>query len=187
MNLTLGGRPPTLASCARWKHAIPSTPTSGPANPTVDRYVTSVRLRSNESPEAAFARTRARLLAYKIFPPSLLRSATCPEGPIRHEATIIQRFQFGPLALEAAVRVIDVWDRQERGVRDAGFRYVTLQGHPECGIATFRVHQDESGVVTIIIEANSQPGVLVTRLARPISRALQQRATQAALRYLAED
>src|SRR5437879_4981611 len=119
MRLTLAGRTPTLAWCAEWSRALAMSPLSGPADATIDLYVEEVQLRRGESPPAAFARVRPRLLAYDIFPSALMRFAICPEGPIRVGRTIVQRIQFGPLALEAAVQVIDVWDRQEGGGQEA--------------------------------------------------------------------
>src|SRR5438093_9865428 len=145
MRLTVGGRTPNLASCAEWSRAPATSPPSGPAGAAIDHYMAEVQLRPGESPPAAFARVRVRLLAYDIFPSAFMRFAICPAGPTRVGATIVQRIQCGPLALEAAVRVIEVWDRQESGGQEAGFRYVTLQGHPECGIASFRVRVDEAG------------------------------------------
>lgn len=139
-----------------------------------------------ETPTAAFERVRGRLLAYDIFPPALVRYVICPEPPIRTGATIVQRVQLGILALEAAVRVVDAWDRVEGEMREAGFSYVTLQGHPECGIASFRVRLGGDGTVTVSIDARSQPGLLLTRLGRPIARAFQRAMTKAALRRLAE-
>ena len=186
MHLVLADRPPGSGSCARWGRAPVTSPPSGPPKPTIDRYAAPVRIRPGESPSAAFARVRDRLLAYDIFPPAHIRYAICPAGPIRAKATIIQRIQLGPLALETAVRVIEAWDRLEGGVRDAGFSYVTLQGHPERGVASFRVQLAEAGAVTVLIDARSRPGLLLTRLGRPIARALQRGLTRAALRRLAE-
>ena len=82
-------------------------------------------------------------------------------------------------------------DRDSNGhpgaVRKAGFRYVTLQGHPECGIASFEVRSGPKGEVTILLDARSRPGSWLTRLGRPFARRFQQTMTRAALRRLADD
>lgn len=142
-------------------------------------------MRQGASRADVYARVRDRLLAYDVFPPTLVRYAICPAGPIRVGATIVQQILLGPLALEMAVRVVDAWDRSEGAIHEAGFSYVTLEGHPERGIATFRVRLDEAGGVTILIDARSRPGLLLTRIIRPIARALQRTLTQAALHRLA--
>jgi hypothetical protein len=141
-----------------------------------------------------FARVRDRLLAYDIFPPRIFRSTICPAGSVTAGATIIQRIVLGPLALEAAVQVIDVWDDVMAGSageagaesRSAGFRYVTLQGHPECGVASFEVRISATGEVTILLDARSRAGSWLTRLGRPFARRFQRGLTQAALLRLAD-
>lgn len=185
MRLTFAGQTPSVASSGAWVHAPLACPPSGPSAATIDCYTAEVRVRPGETSSSAFARVRARLFAYDIFQSTLVRFAICPEGRIQEGATIIQRFQLGLVALEAAVRVTDVWDDQEGLDQDAGFRYVTLQEHPECGVASFRVQHDQEGRVTVTLEARSRPGLLVTRLARPIARVIQRLGTNAALLRLA--
>lgn len=185
MNIVCAGRSPLSASCIQWRRAPVTVPPSGSAYLRADRYMALVQPRLGESASATFERTRLRIFSYDIFPSAVLRHAIWPEEPIRPGTVIIQRIQLGLLALEAAVRVIEIWDWRREGVREAGFRYATLQGHPECGIASFQVRQDEHGVVTVVIQARSQPGLLLTRLAGPIARAFQRRGTRSALRRLA--
>lgn len=186
MKLVFANQPLGSAVCGYWSHATATSSPSGPPHPTVDHYEAEARIGPGEIPPAIFDCVRDRLLAYDIFPPALIRYTVCPEQPIRTGATIVQRVQLGLLALEAAVQVIDVWDRAEGDVREAGFSYVTLRGHPECGIATFGVRLDGKGTVTVFIDARSRPGLLLTRLGRPIARAFQRAITRAALRRLAE-
>ena len=62
---------------------------------------------------------------------------------------------------------------------------MTLRGHPECGVATFQVRLDQDGVVTVVLDVRSEPGLLLTRLGRPFARAFQNAITKAALRRLA--
>lgn len=154
------------------------------ANATVDHYQVSVRLAPGANPSAVFDHVRDRLFTYDIFPPQLIHSAVCPSGRITGGTTIVQRIALGPAAPEMAVRMIDVWDRDDEGVREAGFTYATVTGHPECGIATFRVRLDGDGRVLVLVDARSRPGLLLTRLGRPMARLFQRGITKAALRRL---
>jgi uncharacterized protein (UPF0548 family) len=193
MHLVLTSRPPDAASCARWGRAPKTSPCVGPADAIVDHYEAPARIGPSDTPCGVFTRLRDRLLAYDVFPPSIVQATICPEGRITAGATIVQRILLGPLALEAAVRVIDVWDRvagESAGapgsVRAAGFRYVTLRGHPECGVASFEVRAQASGEVTVLLDARSRAGTWLTRLGRPFARRFQRAMTQAALRRLAD-
>ena len=194
MSLVLASRPFDATSCDRWSRTPKSSPRCGPPEATVDQYEMSARIGPSDTPSDVFARIRDRLLAYDVFPPEIVHATIYPEGRIAAGATIVQRIVFGPLALEAAVRVIDVWDRvtgssagEPGSVRIAGFRYVTLRGHPECGVASFEVRAGPTGEVTVLLEARSRPGSWRTRLAHPIARRIQRALTEAALRRLAND
>lgn len=134
---------------------------------------------------ALFNDLRERLFSYDIFPPRLLRSVLCPSGSIAEGTTIVQRIMLGPIAMEMAVRVIAAWDRDVDGVREAGFTYATVSGHPECGVETFRVRLLRDGSVLVLIDGRSRPGLLLTRLGRPAARAVQRGVTKAALRRVA--
>src|SRR5215212_2456922 len=156
MSLVLASQPLDAASCARWIVAPKTSTHCGPPDATVDHYEASAQIEPGDTPAAAFARLRDRLMTYDVFPPNIVRATICPPGRITAGATIVQRIGIGPLALEAAVRVVDVWDRvvgdlegEPGGVRVAGFRYVTLRGHPECGVASFEVRVGPKGEVTI--------------------------------------
>lgn len=193
MSLVLASRPLDAASCEPWTRVPRSSPLCGPPDATIDHYEASAKIARGDTPAAVFARLRDRLLAYDVFPPGIVRAAICPEGRVAAGATIVQRIGFGPLALEAAVRVIDVWDRvagdaegAPGAVRMVGFRYVTLQGHPECGVASFEARVGSTGNVTIVLGARSRLGTWLTRLGRPFARQFQRAVTRAALRRLAD-
>jgi uncharacterized protein (UPF0548 family) len=79
-----------------------------------------------------------------------------------------------------ACRVESVIDEPER----FGFVYATLPGHPEDGYESFVVVL-RGGDVVFEIDAVSRPGIALVRLAAPITRAIQRRATQAYLDALA--
>jgi uncharacterized protein (UPF0548 family) len=95
---------------------------------------------------------------------------------------IVQRFGLGPVRLEFAVRVVEMWDRDT----DAGFTYVTLEGHPERGTESFRVRLGPEGQLAVTIEAWSGPGHWFVSLVRPIARVIQRAMTRRALRRLTE-
>jgi uncharacterized protein (UPF0548 family) len=184
VDLVLAARPLGEAACARWARMRPSSPPSGPRRATVDAYVGQARVRPGETPEAVFERVRGRILGYQIFPPRLVGYTICPAGPVQVGAIIVQRLRLGPFGCEMAVRVIDVWDTRSGGVADAGFQYVTLRGHAECGIASFGVRLEANGTVTVRIDVRSRAGLLLTQLGRPVARRVQQRLTRAALARL---
>jgi len=150
----------------------------------VDHYQADVRIGMEHTASATFDRIRNRLFTHDTFPPWLIHHALCPPEPITEGRTIIQRVVLGPMALEMAVRVIAVWDRQHGSLHEAGFTYATVEGHAERGVATFQVKWDEGKGVAVLIDARSRPGTLLTRLGRPAARLFQRAITVAALRRL---
>jgi len=109
-------------------------------------------------------------------------TAISPGPVVTAGATIVQRVQFGLCAIESGVRVVDVWGA-DGPVTDAGFRYLTLAGHPECGVETFRVQLDaEAASIVLSVEAWSRPGHTLTWLGVPVARLIQISLTHAALR-----
>lgn len=139
-----------------------------------------------EDPHVAFERIRARLFRYDIFPPAVLAFSISPPGEVADGALILQRLRLGPVCLEFAVRVVETWDRHTPDGSDAGFTYVTLQGHPERGTETFRVQLGPDGQLIVTIEAWSSPGIVLVHLVRPIARIIQRAVTRAALRRLTD-
>jgi uncharacterized protein (UPF0548 family) len=186
MRLVISKWPPDERACARWDRALPTSPPEGPPNATLDRYVGEVRLLPSEDAEAAFKRVRARLFAYDIFPPRLMRFVVCPPGPLSEGALVVQRVG-SRLTVESAVRVVETWDQATDGNQSAGFRYVTVAGHPERGCASFEVRRTVEGRVHVILEARSRAGNVLTQVGRPVARWAQTRATKAALRRLTEE
>jgi uncharacterized protein (UPF0548 family) len=179
----LAWRLPSSSSCERWS----SRPVSGdaPLEAAVDdRYERAVRFRDPEDALARYLGVRDRLLSFDVYPRRWFRFVVCPSGPLEPGKTMVQRIGPRFLALEAGVRVTDVWDR-EGSERSAGFRYVTLHGHPERGVETFevRMHGREVGVV---LEARSTAGTWLTMAARPLARWIQRRLTEAAIGSLLE-
>lgn len=90
---------------------------------------------------------------------------------------VVVGMPIGPILLLAPCRVSDVFDESDRG----GFRYVTLPGHPEVGFEEFIVEKSVDGEVWFTARPVSRPASVLVRLAGPIGRMLQRRASQ---RYL---
>ncbi|MDQ6876688.1 MAG: DUF1990 domain-containing protein [Candidatus Dormibacteraeota bacterium] len=175
---------PGPEACKRWARAPSTSSSAGPPNGVFDHHEADVNLAASERLDAAFRGLRSRLLSYDIFPPRFLRFVICPPGELVVGSVIVQRVGFGPVALESAVRVVDVWQRQADGAQQAGFSYVTLAGHPECGAASFEVRMGRDETIRLVLEARSIPGSVATRLARPLARSIQVALTRAALRRL---
>jgi uncharacterized protein (UPF0548 family) len=138
-------------------------------------------------PERAVVAERARqlVLAYRIFPPTILTPAL-PAMTVRPSDTIVQGITLGPLGLIAAIRVTTVFDRERDGIRRTGFSYVTLGGHPERGALTSAVvDNSHTATVTFEIDSISRPGHWLIRLGRPIARRVQRASIQAALARVA--
>jgi len=122
-------------------------------------------------------------MAYDIFPPPIFRHRACPPGSLSPGTTIVQRVGV-VVALEFAVRVVDVWDTVEGDHRSAGFTYVTLRGHAECGVETFEVRKSGDSL-SVLVTATSLPATWITRLLRRIARRVQIALTRRALIRLA--
>lgn len=170
---------PDPTTCRRYADRSETSGADGPPNAAHDRYEAKATMAQGETPRAAIARIRGRLLAYDIFPPSAIRAHLCPSGPIREGTTIVQWARVGLVWIETAVRVIEVWD----GDSNAGFSYVTLAGHPEKGIATFGVER-RGDEIWLVMTASSRPGTLLTEVGRPLARRMQKRLTRQALQRL---
>ncbi len=113
-----------------------------------------------------------------------MRARVCTtDERVREGALIVQRIISGPVAIEAAVRVIDVFESREPG-RMIGFSYVTLQGHAERGVATFYLSQSAEGELAFNIESWSRPGSWVATLMAPVTRLMQKRFTRQAMAHV---
>lgn len=99
------------------------------------------------------------------------------DPPIREGTTVGLLMSVGPLVAIASCRIVRVVDAPDR----YGFAYGTLPSHPEQGEERFVVVRDVDDTVAFEVVAFSRPHDRVTKLAGPIPRRLQARATQ---RYL---
>jgi uncharacterized protein (UPF0548 family) len=91
-------------------------------------------------------------------------------------AVVLMRAGLGPVGLPIPCRVLYVVDEPDR----RGFAYATLAGHPESGEERFVVALEAGDTVTLTVSGFSRPGLLLTRLAGPLTRA---GAWAAILRY----
>jgi uncharacterized protein (UPF0548 family) len=124
-----------------------------------------------------FERAVDALLAYRIFAPHRMIAHVCTrDHRVAVGATIVQRVLMGPLAIETAVRVIEM----DRTANRVSFAYATLSGHPERGVASFAVVRGSEGS-SFEAHAWSRAGHWLTILGRPISRALQRSMTREAV------
>jgi uncharacterized protein (UPF0548 family) len=174
-----------LPACERWVGRRETDSLDGDEG-VIDHYARRVELPPGADIGSWFRRFEDRLLAYRVFPPDLMHAHICSEDDrLREGTTIVQRVAIGPLTLEAGVRVIRVWHHEDEDIDETGFTYATLQGHPERGISTFRLRRRTAPPsIDLLIDVRSRPGVWLTRVARPIARRFQIRATKAALAYL---
>lgn len=146
-----------------------------------DHYIRDVVVPPGRSAESVFQLLGEQLVAYDIFPSRIIRATVCSDdGRVHEGTTIVQQFRVGPFRVEAAVRVVRTWHERSDVTEEVGFAYVTLEGHPERGVETFLL-QRTADRVTFTIDARSGPGTLLTRLARPVARLAQRRATSAAM------
>jgi uncharacterized protein (UPF0548 family) len=180
------GRTPSDRDRERYLNRQPTADRSGPHGAFSQSYRRSVRTALGESAITAFERVRRRIFDYDIFPATLVGRLVTPSGPIVRGSTIVQRLGLGMIFVEGATRVVDVWDTVEPdGSRRAGFAYVTLQGHPERGVATFEVRLERDAVF-VVLTSRSVPGTLITGLVSPLMRLVQRGITRRALRLLSE-
>ncbi len=92
----------------------------------------------------------------------------------------VLRLGWGPVAVDAPVRVVYVVDEARR----RGFAYGTLPGHPESGEEAFVVELGDDDAVVFRIRAFSRPASVLARLGGPLGRAVQAWVTRRYLRAL---
>jgi uncharacterized protein (UPF0548 family) len=188
VRLVLGHGPPTTDALARWA-PLPRTdaPRSGLRH---DRHRIDVAIAEGVGADSAFEAARDRLLEYRIFPEAILRPLVgTPDGRVRDDTVVVFRASLprSPVSIEGGIRVIATWDRSDGDGRRAGFEIATLAGHPERGHERFEVRlARQARRLSFTIEAWSRPASFVVRLAGPIGRWIQVRASRAALRLFVD-
>jgi uncharacterized protein (UPF0548 family) len=86
---------------------------------------------------------------------------------------VVLRAGRGPLRLTIPCRVVYTVDDADR----RGFAYGTLPGHPERGEEAFLVTMAPTGEVRFRVRAFSRPASLPARLGGPLTRRIQEYAT----------
>jgi uncharacterized protein (UPF0548 family) len=123
-------------------------------------------------------------MQYRIFPEHRMRHHVCSDGGmIRPGVVIVQRLFAGPMAVEMAVRVVEVFDERTKG-RRVGFSYVTVEGHVERGVATFSVCLEADGMATFRIDSWSRPGNVFAVIGHPFVRRMQRKSVLEALNHI---
>jgi uncharacterized protein (UPF0548 family) len=95
------------------------------------------------------------------------------DAPIQAGTTVAVLMAAGPVRVVASCRIVRVVDEPDR----YGFAYGTLPAHPEEGEERFVVTRDAAEMVRFEVVAFSRPHDRLTKLAGPVPRALQSRAT----------
>ena len=99
---------------------------------------------------------------------------------IRNGMSAVLRIPFGPVHVDAPVRIVWTIDDEH----EVGFGYGTLRGHPESGEEAFVVEHHDDDSVWFVLRAFSRPATLLSRLGAPIARLEQRRYTARYLRAL---
>lgn len=95
-------------------------------------------------------------------------------------STVVLGLGLAGIRLVFPCRVHESFDEPNR----IGFDYVTLPGHPECGMERFQVELTEDGSVHASITAVSRPANLLVALGGPVSRLAQRRTADRYLKVL---
>jgi hypothetical protein len=152
-----------------------------------DTYQREVAIETPGEPtiNGPFRRLADAILRYDIFPLSFV-TPLLRRAPVQVGDSVGICYHFLPgIDLFFAARVIARFDEQTGSCWRAGFTYRTLRGHPETGEETFSVEKDlVTGAISVTLRSWSRPGILLARLAYPLTRRIQRRASHAALDHL---
>jgi uncharacterized protein (UPF0548 family) len=142
-----------------------------PAHPGFDVDHHRVRLGAGR---ATFERASAALRAWTMFDVGWVESWP-RDAPIAEGTLVAIVARVGPFVSTNACRIVRV-DDEDGPVRRFGFAYGTLHAHVERGEERFRIeHHAEDDSVWYDLRAQSRPGPLWARCARPWLRRLQRR------------
>ena len=168
--------------CERWAREPATASLADLEDTRQDRYSAFIRGTGIESAQQTFERATDLLLRYQLFPPDLVQATVCtPDGRMVPGAVVAQRTFMGPFGVESAVRIEEVIDDEPTYAgRRAAISLVTLRGHPLVGVETVALLMHETGRLELNFTSTSRPAGLLTRLAWPIARRLQLRATRRA-------
>lgn len=105
-----------------------------------------------------FARAKDAVASFAFSDPSIVRAHFDPHAPLLGRRMLLDLQAFGVHYLCGTV-VAAVRDADEGGVSTFGFRYDTLQGHPERGLEWFVVTKDhDTGEIRFRIRSRWRDG-----------------------------
>jgi uncharacterized protein (UPF0548 family) len=161
-----------LDAAAKDAASFPGDP-DGPPPPgyRMDEY----RRRIGDTDEV-FERAARAIAGWQVQRGSGLVAYTTAEQ-VHEGAEVVVGLPAGPVLVLAPCRVDRVYDSPTK----AGFRYVTLPGHPERGHEEFVVERDATGEISFVVRPVSRPASLFTWLGLPVARLAQRKASN---RYL---
>lgn len=125
---------------------------------------------------STFAGSAEALMSWRLHERSGIL-VTASSQRVEAGAVVILGLGVGRFRMSAPCRVVYVIDEPTR----CGFAYGTLPGHPESGEESFIISIADGGEVELTIAAFSNPATVMAKIAGPIGRTLQHRATR---RYL---
>jgi len=159
---------------ARSRADQPTYPGGLDPRPGFDTFNRSIRLPRGED---SFRQAGETILTWGLQRGAGLRVE--PDTPrVAVGSTTVLGIGVAGLYLAFPCRVNEVYQEPTR----LGFSYLTLPGHPECGMERFLVELAPDGTVQASVTAISRPGNLLVSLAGPVGRAAQRRTAD---RYLA--
>lgn len=129
--------------------------------------------------EATLTRAVDALFGWRMHQRAGLTVVTAPPAPAVGEVVVTR---LGPpvLGLTIPCRIVYVIDEPRR----KGFGYGTLPGHPARGEEAFVVEWGDDDSVFFVIRAFSRPATLLARLGGPVTRLVQNIATDRYVRAL---
>lgn len=138
------------------------------------------RSRTLGTGDAVFERAKEGIEQWQAHLGAGLRVAPT-DAPVE-DGVVAIAVRLGPVWVTAACRVVWTVDEADR----FGFAYGTLPHHPEAGEERFVVERRAHDRIVFQIAAFSRGADPVTRLAGPVGRSIQRRATDRYLDALAE-
>lgn len=159
---------------ARARADQPTYPGGLDPRPGFETFVRTVRLASGED---SFRTAGETILSWGMQRGAGLRvQAETPRATVG--STAVLGIGVAGVYLAFPCRVNEVYAEPTR----LGFSYLTLSGHPECGMERFLVKLGPDGAVQASVTAVSRPANLLVSLAGPVGRLAQRKTAE---RYLA--
>jgi uncharacterized protein (UPF0548 family) len=159
---------------ARARADQPTYPGGLDPRPGFETFERTIRLADGED---SFRRAGETILGWGMQRGAGLRvHAETPRATVG--STVVLGIGVAGVYLAFPCRVHEVFQEPTR----LGFSYLTLPGHPECGMEQFLVELRPDGAVQASVTAVSRPANLLVSLAGPVGRAAQHRTAD---RYLA--